>query len=240
MKTFLLLFFFIPGFLLGQDAQLEKFIDSLMAPGNRPSMPGSFLIIAKDGKPVVRKAYGMANLELDVQAKPEHLFGLASSSKQMIAVAMLQLAQQGKLNLTDDIRKYLPDFDTHGKLITIEHLLTHTSGIHSESGATGAKGKTLYDLTRPYGVLSNSEFLGYIMSHELYFDPGTDWGWNPYGYFMAFFIIEKVSGMPFNDYMRKNIFQPAGMTNSFSKVDGNRLGILHHFHIHLSVKLKRL
>ena len=192
---------------------------------NRTGMPGNYLLIAKDGKPVVRKAYGLANLELGVPAKPDHLFTLASVSKQMIAVAILQLARQGKLSLTDDIRKYLPALDTHNKLITIEQLLTHTSGLYSETGATGAKGKTLFDLSISHGILSDEEFLQYVMEHDLHFDPGTDWGYNGYGYFIAFFIIEKASGMPFNEYMRKNLFEPAGMTNSFSKVDGNRLGL---------------
>jgi CubicO group peptidase (beta-lactamase class C family) len=207
------------------DARLMKFVDSLMMPSQRSGLPGSYLLIAKNGKPIVRDAYGLANIELQATAKPEHLFTIASISKQMVAVSILQLASQNKLSLQDDIRKYFPDFNTHGNLITIENLLTHTSGIYSETGATGASGKTLYDLSVSLGVLSEKEFLDYVMQHDLYFEAGTDWGWNSYGYYMAFLIIEKVSGMPFNKYIRKNLFEPAGMTRSFSKVDGNRLGL---------------
>lgn len=195
-----------------------------MAPASRPGMPATYLLVAKDNKPIVKKAYGLANIELNVPANPDHLFTLASITKQMVAVGILKLASEDKLSLTDDIRKYFPKFDTHGKQITIEHLLTHTSGIYSETGATGANGKTLYDLSVSHGILSEEEFMDYVMQHDLYFEPGTDWGWNTYGFYMAFFIIEKISGVPFNEYMRKNIFEPAGMKNTFSKVDGNRLG----------------
>lgn len=219
----LILIFLIPIVLPAQDVALEKFADSLM--GNRSELPASYLLIARDGKPVVRKAYGLASLELNAPARPEHLFTIASVSKQMIAVAMLQLAANGKLKLTDDIRKYLPRFDTHGQVVTIEHLLTHTSGIYSETGATGAKGKTLFDLTVSHGILSDDEFMNYIMQHDLFFTPGTDWGWNGHAYFLAFFIVEKASGMRFNEYMRQHVFGPAGMTNTFTKADGNRLGL---------------
>ena len=91
MKPFLLFLFFIPSFAPAQNTQLEKFIDSLMAPGNRPGMPGSFLIIAKDGNAIVRKAYGMANLELDVQAKPE----LALLFKSRCGQAVTETAEDG-------------------------------------------------------------------------------------------------------------------------------------------------
>src|SRR5688500_7458831 len=121
MKTLLFLLLIIPAVTPAQD-QLEKFVDRLMSALNRQDMPASFLLVAQDGKPIIRKAYGMENLELSVPAKPEHLFTLASVSKQMISIAMLQLATQGKLALTDDIRKHFPDFNTHGKVVTIEQL----------------------------------------------------------------------------------------------------------------------
>jgi CubicO group peptidase (beta-lactamase class C family) len=224
MKKFILIFF-IPVLASAQEATLEKFVDSLLATSQKGEMPAQYALIAKDGKPLVRKAYGYANLELSVPAKPEHLFTLASVNKQMISIAILKLSAAGKLNLDDDIRKYLPKFNTHGHTITIEHLLTHTSGIYSETGATGAKGKTLYDLTLELGLLSEDDFMNYVMQHDLFFEPGTDWGWNTFAYHLAFFIIEKASGMRFNDYMREHLFKPAGMNNTFSKIDGNRLGM---------------
>lgn len=220
----LLICFLLPLQLLAQDnTAITRYVDSLMAPVNRNDMPAALLIIAKDGKFLVRKAYGMANIEMGVPAAPEHLFTLASVNKQMIAVCILQLAQQGKLSLTDDIRKHLPTFKTNGRLITIEQLLTHTSGIFSSNSVV--RGKSFYEQSLELGMLSDNEFLDYTMEQSFLFEPGTDWSWNTWAYHIAFFIIEKVSDMPFNEYVRNYLFQPAGMSNSFSKVDGNRLGL---------------
>jgi D-alanyl-D-alanine carboxypeptidase len=224
MKNIFIIFILIPCCLSAQDAQLEKYIDSLMTSVDRRDMPASLLIIAKDGKPVIRKAYGMASLEMGVPASPDHLFTLASVNKQMIAVCILQLAQQGKLKLTDDIRRHLPAFNTHGKLITVEQLLTHTSGIYSANGPVRGK-SDFFDMAAAYGMLSDQQFLTSVMQPPLLFEPGTDWSWNTWAYHVAVFIVEKVSAMPFNEYVRNYLFEPAGMINSFSKVDGNRLGL---------------
>jgi D-alanyl-D-alanine carboxypeptidase len=219
---FLLICFVFPLHLAAQDNSIQRYIDSLMAPLNSSDMPASMLIIAKDGKPIVRKAFGMANLELGTPATPDQLFTLASVNKQMIAVCILQLAQQGKLKLSDDIRQYLPGFNTHGKIITIEQLLNHTSGLYS--GNSPVRGKSFYEYTATTGVLSDKEFLDFTMQSPMFFEPGTDWSWNTWAFHIAFFIVENVSRMPFNEYARKYLFQPAGMTASFSKVDGNRMG----------------
>jgi CubicO group peptidase (beta-lactamase class C family) len=93
--------------------------------------PGAAVIAVKDGKTVFRKAYGMANLELGVPISPESVFRLGSITKQFTAVAVLALAEEGKLSLSDPITRFLPDYPTHGHVITVEHLLNHTSGIRS-------------------------------------------------------------------------------------------------------------
>jgi len=209
MKKIIIIVFFIPCLLGAQDVQLEKYVDSLMAPVNRTDMPGTMLLIAKDGMPLIRKTYGMANLELQVATRPDHLFAIGSVSKQFTAVAILQLAWKGKLNLSDDIRKYLPEFNTHGKLITIGHLLTHTSGIAS------SEQKDIGDFIHAKGIYSDKEFMEYAMKPEHFFVPGSDWSYNNFGFNIAAIIIEKLSGVSFAEYMSKNIFQPAGMTNSF-------------------------
>lgn len=209
MKKIMIILLLMPCFLVAQDAQLEKYADSLMAAANRTDMPGTMLLIAKDGKPIIRKAYGMASLELQVAARPDHLFAIGSVSKQFTAVAILQLASQGKLNLSDDIRKYLHGFNTHGQVVTIEDLLTHTSGISS------TEHKDYGDFFYSHGIYSDDKLLHYAMEHELLFMPNTDWSYNNFGFVMAAIIIERVTGMSFKDYMANNIFQPAGMTNSF-------------------------
>lgn len=222
MRKICFIIFFPCCVLQAQDLQQENYCDSLMPNAGRIDMPASLLIVAKDGKPLLRKAYGMANLEMNIPASPDQLFTLASVNKQMIAVSILQLAQKGMLRLSDDIRQYLPSFDTNSRLITIEQLLNHTSGIYS--GNSPVRGKSFYDHVKVSGMLNDQEFLDYTMQQPPIFEPGTDWSWNTWAYHLAFFIVEKVSGMPFNEYVRRNLFEPAGMHNSFSLVDGNRLG----------------
>ncbi|MBP6823496.1 MAG: beta-lactamase family protein, partial [Acidobacteria bacterium] len=93
--------------------------------------PGAAVIAVKDGQVVFRKGYGMANLELGVAIEPDMIFRIGSVTKQFTAVSILMLMEQGKLSLSDEITKFLPDYPTQGHKITIEHLLTHTSGIKS-------------------------------------------------------------------------------------------------------------
>ena len=96
-----------------------------------PGEPGAAVIVRRDGRTLFRKGYGLADLELGVRVEPDMIFRLGSITKQFTAVAVLMLAEQGKLSLTDEIGKYLPTFPTGDKKVTIEHLLTHTSGIKS-------------------------------------------------------------------------------------------------------------
>ncbi|MRR13656.1 class A beta-lactamase-related serine hydrolase, partial [bacterium] len=106
-------------------------IDALVKASYLPGSPGAAVIAVRDGKVVYRKAVGMADLELDVPLRPDSVFRLGSVTKQFTAVAILMLAEEGKLALSDPITKFLPDYPTQGHVITVEHLLTHTSGIQS-------------------------------------------------------------------------------------------------------------
>lgn len=189
----------------GQD--ITSFIDSLMNASFKPNAPGAVILVAKDGVPVFRKAYGLANVELNVPNQPEYLFAIASMTKQFTAVCILQLVQQGKLSLQDDIRKYLPEFNTHGRVITIEHLLTHTSGIPNWEA------KPEYEQRKALEQ-SQEEMLAFVMKDPLLFEPGSDFSYNDTGYYLVGLIIERVSGMRYGEYLQKNIFQPCGMKTS--------------------------
>jgi CubicO group peptidase (beta-lactamase class C family) len=178
-----------------------------MSASFKPNAPGAVILVAKDGVPLFRKAYGLANVELNVPNKPEYIFAIASMTKQFTAVCMLQLVQQGKLSLQDDIRKYLPEFNTHGRVITIEHLLTHTSGIpNSEAKPEFDQRKVLEQ--------SQEEMLAFIMNDPLLFEPGSDFSYNDSGYYLAGLIVERATGMRCNEYLQKNIFQPSGMKST--------------------------
>jgi len=189
------------------DQAIGSYIDSVMNASFKPNAPGAVILVAKDGVPLFRKAYGLANVELNVPNKPEYVFAIASMTKQFTAVCMLQLVQQGKLSLQDDIRKYLPEFNTHRRLITIEHLLTHTSGIPNSEAKPG------YD-QRMVLEQSQEEMFAFVMNDPLLFEPGSDCSYNDFGYYLAGLIVERASGMRYNEYLQKNIFQPSGMKSS--------------------------
>ena len=128
--AFILLFTFLsPTHSIAQT--MEQQVDAYLKARYPANAPGVSFLIAKDGKTIYRKAFGMANLELNVPMKPENVFEIGSITKQFTAIAILQLMEQGRLSLQDEITKYIPDYPVNGKKITIEHLLTHTSGIKS-------------------------------------------------------------------------------------------------------------
>ena len=170
MKRFC--FLFLLGISFPSFAQLSQaddfFIDSLMSRQYPANLPGSVIIVAKDGKPVFRKAYGMADVEFQVPNKPEFIFPLASMSKQFTAVSILQLVQQGKISLKDNIKTYLPDYNEHNRIITIEHLLTHTSGI------PGFDDNTDFVASKDY---SREDLLALFMNDSLLFEPGTNFAY---------------------------------------------------------------
>ncbi len=182
----------------------RQFIDSVMTANYAPDEPGAVLLVARDGKPVFRGAYGLANVELGVPNTPEYLFRIGSMTKQFTAVCMLRLAQEGRLSLSDDIRRYLPWYDTHGRTVTIEHCLTHTSGIPSYTEKPDFSKKTRIDF-------SKEEIVEYFMHDSLLFEPGTDFSYSNSGYFLVGLIVEKVSGLSLDEFMRKSIFEPLGM-----------------------------
>ena len=184
-------------------------IDALLAKAIPADGPGVAAIAVKDGKTVFRKAYGMANLELGVPLSPDSVFRLGSITKQFTAVAVLMLAEEGKLSLSDPITKHLPGYPTQGHTITVEHLLTHTSGIRSYTGLpgymTGPKIRT--DLT-------TAELVEVFAKEPMDFAPGAEWRYNNSGYVLLGAILEKVSGKPYGELLAERIFRPLGMKST--------------------------
>jgi len=201
------------------DKQLAAKCDQLMSEQFKADETGGAALIAKKGQIIYKKAFGMANLELNIPMLADNVFRIGSISKQFTAVAILQLMEQGKLGLQDDITKFIPDYPTHGHKITIEHLLTHTSGIQSYTGM------------KEFGTISRldktpEELIAFFKNQPMEFAPGTKWNYNNSGYFLLGYIIEKLSGKTYPEYVEENIFKPLGMTNSYygsdSKIIKNR------------------
>src|ERR1051325_6201989 len=190
------------------DAQTAKAIDELMSKAYPPDGPGASIIVIKEGRTLLRKGYGMADMELGVKVEPDMVFRLGSITKQFTAVSILMLAEQGKLSLSDDLTKFFPDFPTHGRTITVEHLLTHTSGIKSYTSIPAWLSMWRKDMTV-------AELIDLFKNEPADFEPGTQWLYNNSGYILLGAIIEKVSGMTYEQFLQKNIFDPLGMKHTF-------------------------
>ncbi|MCU0459311.1 MAG: serine hydrolase [Bacteroidales bacterium] len=196
--------------LMAQPLNLKKIsldFDEILLDQFRPGETGCAVLVAKEGQVVYRKSFGMADLELNVPMRPEMVFRIGSVTKQFTAIAILQLMEQGKLSLQDEITKYIPDYPMQGHSITIEHLLTHTSGIKSYTNVPSYEEMMRTDMT-PEEVIEK------IKPLPMEFAPGTRWNYNNSGYFLLGYIIEKVSGKKYAEYLQENLFSPLGMTST--------------------------
>lgn len=201
------------------DKQLFAKFDKILSEQYKPNETGATALVARNGQIIYKKTFGMANLEYNIPMQVDNIFRIGSITKQFTAVAILQLMEQGKLNLQDDITKFIPDYPTNGHKITIEHLLTHTSGIQSYTDMKGFEEKMLLDL-------EPIELINVFKNQPMEFAPGTKWNYNNSGYFLLGYIIEKISGKTYPQYVEENFFKPFGMTNSLygsdSKIIKNR------------------
>ncbi len=206
-SLFLLLFTLSgPIFLVSQT--VEKEFDKLLSENYSVSKPGATALVYKDGKTLYRKAIGMANIELQVPMKPENVFEIGSITKQFTAVSILMLVEQDKLKLDDEITKFIPDYPTHGKRITVQHLLNHTSGIKSYTSIP-----SFMDVARK--DMKPLELVDFFKNEPMDFDPGEKWLYNNSGYVLLGYIIEKVSGQSYPNFIEEHIFKKLGMKNSY-------------------------
>lgn len=212
IKSILVLFILFIGF--GIPAQLscqspesleKKLDDYLNAHLQNRSFMGSILL-ATEGQILVSKGYGMANLEHDVPNTPQTKFRLGSITKQFTSMSVMQLQKKGLLSVNDTCDKYIPDFKS-GDLFTIHHLLTHTSGVISFTGFPDYR-KTM---VLP---LKLEEIIAKFKDRPLEFEPGSQFKYSNSGYILLGYIIEKVSGMSYADYIEEKIFDPLGMKDT--------------------------
>ena len=214
------LFTFSLFFSVALTAQnLEQQVDEILSEQYERQGPGAAALIYKDGDVIYRKGFGYANIELDVKMKPEHVFEIGSITKQFTAIAILMLEEQGKLKVEDDITKFIPDYPSNGKSITIHQLLNHTSGIKSYTNMQSFQQKARTDMTP-------SEIIDFVKNEPMDFDPGEQYLYNNSGYVILGHIIEVVTGTSYEEFVQKNFFDKLGMTNSYygshSKVIKNR------------------
>ncbi|MBW6537559.1 MAG: beta-lactamase family protein [Mariniphaga sp.] len=217
-KQFLILFFCsIAGFSFGQLKE-SKDIDSLFFEWNNPNTPGCALGIIKDGELIYAKGYGLANMEYDIPNAPSSVFRIGSTSKQFTAACIILLAEQGKLNLNDNLKGFFPDFPDYAEEITLRHLLNHTSGIRDYLQLAYLKGLGDDDYYTDDNVM---EWL--VNQSDLNFKPGEEYLYSNSGYWLLGQIVKKVSGMNMADFAMKEIFEPLEMSSTHFHNDHTRI-----------------
>jgi CubicO group peptidase (beta-lactamase class C family) len=192
------------------ELSTEAKVDRVFERWNRSDTPGCVVGIAVDGKPVLVKAYGMANLEYGIRLRPDTVFESGSVAKQFTAAAIALLCQDGKLSLDDPVRKHVPEVPDFGKPILIRHLLNHTSGLRSQWGLMSLAG-------RPTGLIVHTvdEILELVSRmKELNFEPGTEYLYCNTGYTLLGVVVARVSGLSLDAFCRERLFGPLGMTRT--------------------------
>ena len=158
---------------------------------------------------LLARGYGFAELELGVPADAETVYRIGSLTKQFTATAVLQLVEQGKIGLQDEITKFLPDYNTQGHHVTIQHLLTHTSGIKSY---TSLGPKFWNEASRL--DLTNEQMIALFENEPFDFAPGEKYQYNNSAYFLLGVIIEKVTGLPYPRYLEERVLAPLGLRST--------------------------
>ena len=186
-------------------------VDQIMAGFANAATPGAVVAVIRDGEIAFSRAYGAANLQHAVPFRVDTRTNIGSTSKQFTAFAIELLAQRGELSLDDDVREHLPELPDFGKLVTIRHLLTHTSGYREFLNALALTGRRL-----DHGDWIEREEIVRLVQRqpELQNDPGAEWNYNNTGFALLARIVERKSGMDFADFMRENVFEPLGMENT--------------------------
>lgn len=184
---------------------LAQQMDQLAASYYKNNEPGATVIVTKDGKTVFRKAYGMSDMQAKRAMQPNDVMRLGSITKQFTAVSILLLVDEGKLALSDTVQSVFPDYPETGKKITIEHLLTHTSGIPSYTSKPGFFSMMDKDI-------SVADMVASFKNDALEFEPGARYNYSNSGYFLLGAIIEKISGESYAKFVEKRLFQPLEMT----------------------------
>ena len=186
---------------------LESKIDSLLQEKYPANAPGATFLIAKRGNIIYKKAFGLSNLELNVAMKPNNVFEIGSMTKQFTAISILMLVEKGKLNLDDEITKFIPDYPTNGHKITVHHLLTHTSGIKDFTKVKGLNAISNQDL-------APLELINFFKNEPVDFAPGEKSLYNNSGYVILGYIIETITGQSYGDFIEEQIFKKLGMASS--------------------------
>ncbi len=205
MSKYFFLLLFLPILLQGQS--LEEKTDEWITSQYSSSGPGAAILVARGDEILLKKGYGLANLEHNIPIDEDMVFQIGSVTKQFTSTLILMLIEEGKMKLDDDITKYIPSYPTHGHTITIHHLLNHTSGIKSYTSMMEWRKLWRNDL-------STSELIEVFKDQPMDFLPGEKYAYNNSGYVLLGHIIEQVTGKSYEDVLIEKIINPLGLKNT--------------------------
>jgi serine beta-lactamase-like protein LACTB len=194
-----------PEAVAAAPASLSSQIDALLSRRYEMDQPGAVVLVVKEGKVVHRKAYGLANLELDVPMRPDLVFRIGSITKQVTAAAVLKLVEDGKLDVKAPASRYLDELPKAWEAVTVEQLLNHTAGIPSHKEHPTYKARMREDMT-PAELLE-----AFVANLPLEFEPGTRYRYSDTGYLLLGMLIEQVSGQRYSEFIQQRFFEPLGL-----------------------------
>ena len=199
-----------------EKATLNETIDSLFAEYNEG--PGASIGVIKDGEFIFSKGYGFANLDYSIPNSPDSKFYIASMAKQFCGAALLKLESEGKLDFQKPITHYLPDFPSYNQVITVDHIIHHTSGIRGTSSMqliAGIKSdfEDYFSADQQYEMIKTQT--------KLNFEPGSEFRYSSGGYIVLAKLIEAITGQSFRSYLDDVLFKPLRMSNTFV-IDNHR------------------
>lgn len=224
------LFLIIAVNLSAQIKFSESEMDSLILPFVKDTTFSGVLLIGNPNEILFKKAYGYANYELEVPNKVDYVFNVASISKQFTGAAILLLSLQNKLSLDDSLKKYLPNFPNANK-ITIKSLLSHKSGIQTYNEFKNYDSLKLFET-------SLDKVIEWIKKEAVFYEPNDKFMYSNSNYAILAYIVEKVSKMPFNEFLANNFFKPAKMnrTGNFSRAEIVKGRVSHYEVTHTGLK----
>src|SRR5690554_1605772 len=191
------------------DSEVERRVDAVIDEiATHPEFVGLSVAVARGDRLIVDRGYGIADLEWNAPVDASTIFRIGSMTKQFTAAAILKLAEQGKLDLDDPLSRYVPEFDTGGRVVTVRQLLNHTSGIPEYTMQPGFFGRlSLIDV-------GDAELLQLVSGKQFDFEPGAGWRYSNTNYYLLGMIIAQASGQPYAAFMQDEFFTPLGLAHT--------------------------
>jgi D-alanyl-D-alanine carboxypeptidase len=189
----------------GRAADLDQIAKRVIM---QQQVVGASVLVAHGGRVILHKGYGYADLGLEAPAKDETAYGVVGPMMPFTGIAVMQLVDRGKLSLDDDISKFIPEFPTEGRHVTVRNLLNHTSGIvdyHYLGDPIEATSRQPKALDEVMALYAGKRWVN---------EPGTKWDWSISGFQLLVTILERVTGQSYQDYVQQNIFGPAGVKST--------------------------